>query len=159
MDTEAVCTALMRRRKCFLYAGPESSPCFGGPPPRSPLLPQAGPAGRETGSRGVSSLWKSPRVARASLRSVPKWASRRPKRTCSLECTSPLMLHEGAGRWRGRPNPATPHPNPQGSARWLIQVTGTNTPSLDFLLSSEASPGEEFTQQVTHPAEKSGHHH
>lgn len=62
------------------------------------------------------------------------------------------------GRWRGHPNPATPHPNPQGSARWLIQVTGTNIPSLDFLLSSEASPGEEFTQQVTQPAEKSGHH-
>ena len=69
------------------------------------------------------------------------------------------MLHKGAGRWQGHPNPATPHPNPQGSARWLIQVTGTNIPSLDFLLPSEASPGEEFTQQVTHPAEKSGYYH
>ena len=97
VDTVAVCTALMRRRKCSLYAGPESSPCFAASPLWSPLLPQAGPAGWEIGSRGVSSLWKSPRVARATLRSAPKWASRRPEGTCSLECTSPSMLHKAGG--------------------------------------------------------------
>ena len=64
------------------------------------------------------------------------------RRGPAVQSVHPLQSStRGQAGGRGHPNPATPHPNPQGSARWLIQVTGTNTPSLDFLFSSEVSPG------------------
>ena len=160
MDTAPVCTALMRRRKCFLYTSPESSPCFTASPAWSPLLPQAGPAGWETGSRGVSSLWKSPRVARATLRSAPKWVSRRPEGDLQSRVYIPFKVSQGGRQGAGAtliPPPLIPTHRevPDGSFKSQAQTHHplTSCSHLRSLL------GEEFTRQVIYPAEKSGHHH
>lgn len=75
---------------------------------------------------GVSSPWKSPRVARATTRPPPQWVARGPMGTCGgrgseQESPSPLTWHSGLGGcWggvSGPPHPPATHPDPRGSTQ------------------------------------------
>lgn len=125
MDTVAVYTALKLRRNCFLYASPESCPCMAASLPGSPCTRSAGtdvPATPPPAWPSRMGNWEQrreltleiPTVAGAKLRPAPKWVSQRPEGDCNLESTSPLMLHQVAGRGPGPPQSRNRSPRPKG---------------------------------------------
>lgn len=99
----------------------------------------------------MSSTLEIPKGGQGNTKVCSKVGVTEPERTCSLECTSPSMLHKAGGRATLILPPLIPTHRevPDGSSR----VTGTTNHPLTSCSHLRPHLGEEFTQQVTQPAE------